>query len=481
MSTIHPSGKSWALKQAPPPFDADMLQGKIASAYQNSYPGTKANVKVDFYPNGNVHYEVSWISLNAEEAAHRSIVLRKHPEGDLELYQETGYVNPKFRGLGHSAQICQVDTALVQDLSNHPDSRVTMVAEGMYIPQKRLYEKFGSGVWMRFGYDFAENHLGRFPQKKIMCLQEDFGLTPRPPDKAEPATVREGMKKWLQKKYLLGRISKKINNAIDALNQPWEFVQFKLGKIHGKDFLMSKYVPTWYGVYFVNQPDFPGRKISENYRSYAIAKGMATRTHRINAAFAVLESADESTPSADIEAAIEELKLLADASTSARLHQLASSKKFLSQSVKPLIDIVEEKNRTQLLQLRLESADVSPVEKGAILWYLTKEEGPKPLDAYLSVLNNEEDPMKIESLNLLDKHYGENKEFLAATANEVLASYFSMQGDDLHDKAVVSRWRLRREAYRVLFGCGEDASALQKRLQDPMEMNRTRTAFLEEV
>lgn len=291
----------------------------LKSWYREMLPGASPVIRQYHANRHEIRYDISWYDRLGEEAAHRSRILHQHDDGSLELYAGKGWVHPAWRGLGHSARMLREEIRLLQQLSDHPQTRIVLKAGGTYVAASRSFERSGAYVWAKFGYDFAENYP-ELPPARDRRQSGDLDRT------------RTAFLRWLKgPSGILGVDERLIQDDIARWHHPWEVAAYRIsGQEAGKTFLGSPDAPAWRGVFFVNQPDFPGKAIQESYCREQEEKAGNARQRRLNLAFSRLEQAQDP---AEAEEAFREIERLGDSTMMEKLSCLAGRKPALAKRV----------------------------------------------------------------------------------------------------------------------------------------------------
>jgi len=219
----------------------------LAKFYEGAMPGIHAMTSIKYdHSNGYVFTSGNLRNGDGERMGSILQVFTRHQDGALELNLGVIEVEPKFREKGLVPALTLRDCALLQGLSSHPDTRLTLRAAG-YVPgdQKR---HFGNYVWARYGiFDF----------RKPECLPEMLGK----------------YSEWVDKKGKELSLDGKTIDSLKALSTKWSHpshvaeaklpgVKFPAGVDGrepqpcdvGKAFLLSDEAPAWYGTFPVNRP-----------------------------------------------------------------------------------------------------------------------------------------------------------------------------------------------------------------------------------
>lgn len=212
-----------------------------------------------------VGFDLSAIDRTGQIAFAATCNMTRHAKGALELHLSNAHVDPTYRGWGLTAQGEQRTGALLQALSNDPESRITLAAGFMNNPNTGAQQPgIGTFLHARRGYLFADAFNANSPffrfddgkrqhgQRAMSAALRDWLLT-------EPTLTYPGVE-------LTAGNRRTLHSKMMNFRMPYQYAEFDVPNYTaqapgqdapmalGKAFLLSDKAPVWCGVRFVNPP-----------------------------------------------------------------------------------------------------------------------------------------------------------------------------------------------------------------------------------
>lgn len=247
---------------------------------------------------GALEFTVNWMDNDGALVAKLNRRLARHEDGDLELYSHGCWVEPSHRSRAISAAVMQKEIELLESISDHPRTRLSLWAGGMRDPNNpEDFQPLGVYVWATMGFDCAQNHgrrselsrsggrarcdleakskeLGKKPDFELMKLMFDVWVdnaAERGQIPDDPDVVAD-----------LKRAADLCPNmwSLATLQVPGLEVEVELGGTRtaahvGKAFLLSEEAPRWEGVFYVNTKPETFRAVADGYCGPRVDKAQA--------------------------------------------------------------------------------------------------------------------------------------------------------------------------------------------------------------
>jgi hypothetical protein len=168
----------------------------------------------------------------------------------LDLHLEWVEILSEERGAGFGPRLLKASARFLQNLNDHPETRITLLAQND--EPKKLY---GAYVWSSYGFDYIPRSASRMSWLR---------------------STTKRFHTWLQEKYgaqLTISDKEAIAASVALWEHPWDVVGYNVsndihrslgewkGKI-GQEYLRDPRLGgEWEGILFVNQPHSPGMQI----------------------------------------------------------------------------------------------------------------------------------------------------------------------------------------------------------------------------
>jgi len=282
---------------------AALTKTGLESFYDAVLPGYSVSISGENISEaGGVDFGVKWTDASGRIVATCGRQFLRDEDGSIDLHAHSVWVDPKLRGRNVSGRIADAETDLLRALSDHPRTRQTLAAGGMFDPNEpSTMQTVGGYAWAARGYDFADrsNAVSRAYEygPRTAVHAEDDGVT------GDGTLQQAHFRRWFDATLASGalkvdpRTAAAVRVGIEACEHPWQLASFRVAGLTvpvtigdrttecdlGKAYLLSGQAPYWRGVLFVNERGTDSEIVRGAYdfkTEAALAKREATTSTR---------------------------------------------------------------------------------------------------------------------------------------------------------------------------------------------------------